>query len=177
MLTQELNARLARVKLFLTDVDGVLTDGTVLIGQGGEMKRFHIQDGLGLRFLQGAGIKVGWISKRPSVATQLRAQELQVDFLCQERTAKVPAARKILAETGLTFEEVCYVGDDVVDLGLLKKAGVAVAVANAVKEVKAIAHYVTQSSGGQGAIREIAELILKSQNKWADVVERHSAES
>lgn len=177
MPTQDLNARLARVKLFLCDVDGVLTDGTVLIGTGGEVKRFHIQDGLGLRFLQGAGIKVGWISRRFSDATQLRARELKVDFLSQEPAAKVPAAKKILAETGLSFEDICYVGDDVVDLGLLKKAGVAVAVANAIAEVKAVAHYVTQNSGGQGAIREVVELILKSQNKWAEVVERHSAES
>ena len=173
----ELNRRLAKVKLFLTDVDGVMTDGAVYVGLQGEMKRFDIQDGLSLRMLQMCGIRVGWISKRPSPVTQLRAQELKIDFLAQDLGGKMPAARKVLSETGLQFEQVCYVGDDVVDLALLKAAGTAVGVPNAVAEVKEIVHYITRASGGHGAIREIAEMILKAQNKWASVVEHYANES
>jgi len=172
----ELNRRLAGVKLFLTDVDGVMTDGAVYIGEQGEMKRFDIQDGLSLRMLQMCGIRVGWISKRPSPVTQLRAKELKIDFLAQDLGGKVPAARKVLQETGCEFGQVCYVGDDVVDLALLKVAGVAVGVPNAVAEVKEIVHYITRASGGRGAIREIAEMILKAQNKWASVVEHYANE-
>jgi 3-deoxy-D-manno-octulosonate 8-phosphate phosphatase (KDO 8-P phosphatase) len=172
--TQALNAKLARIKILLTDVDGVLTDATIYIGMEGEIKCFSIQDGLGLNLLQKGGIKVGWISNRPSVPTQRRAQELKMDFLSQGTGSKVVAAEEILAKTGFTFDEVCYVGDDLVDLALLRRAGVAVAVANGVEEVKAVADYVTTAQGGHGAIREIAEMILKAQNKWGAVLERYS---
>jgi 3-deoxy-D-manno-octulosonate 8-phosphate phosphatase (KDO 8-P phosphatase) len=173
--TKALNAKLARVKLFLCDVDGVLTDGAVYIAAEGEMKRFYIPDGLGLHQLQQAGIRVGWISARPSVVTNRRAKELKMDFLSQNKGSKVAAAEAILAETGLSFAEVCFVGDDLFDLALLKRAGVGVSVANGVQEAKAAADYVTKASGGHGAIREIAELILKAQNKWAAVIRRFSA--
>ena len=173
----DLNARVAAVKLVLTDVDGVMTDGAIYITNEGEMKRFDIQDGLGISILRRSGIKVGWISKRPSLVTQRRAHELEVDFLSQERTGKVKAAEKILAEAGLTFDQVCFVGDDLVDLALLKRVRLAVAVDNAVPEVKDVAHYVTRASGGHGAVREIAEMILKGQNKWEAVLQRHLSES
>ena len=172
--TKALNAKLARVKLFLCDVDGVLTDGAIFISAAGETKRFFIQDGLGLHQLQRAGIKVGWISNRPSVATTRRAQELKIDFLSQGKGSKVAAAEEILAKTKLTFAEICFVGDDIVDLALLKRAGVAIAVANAVEEAKAAADFVTKAPGGHGAIREVCELILKAQNKWAEVLRRFS---
>ena len=173
----ELNRRLAQVKLLLTDVDGVMTDGAVYIGEQGEMKRFDIQDGLGLHMLQRCGIRVGWISKRPSPVTQRRARELKIDFVSQDHGGKVPAARTILASTGLRFDQVCYVGDDLVDLALLRAVGAAVAVPNAVSEVKVVAHYITHSAGGKGAIRELADLILKAQNKWTTVVESYESES
>ncbi len=177
MLTPDaLNSKLAQIKLLLTDVDGVMTDGSVYIGGEAEIKRFHIQDGLGLHFLQRTGIRVGWISRRPSQATQRRAQELKIDFLAQDPVGKMPAARRILAEAGLRFDQVCYVGDDLVDLALLNAAGVSVAVANAVPEVKQMAHYITQATGGNGAIRELSELILKAQNKWDVIVESFVAE-
>lgn len=163
------------MKLFLCDVDGVLTDAAVFIGENIELKRFDIQDGLGLFALRREGVKVGWISSRPSAATRRRAEELKIDFLCQLKEHKVAVIEKLLAETGLTWDEVCYAGDDIVDLGALKRAGVAVAVGNAVAEAKALADYVTAARGGYGAVREIAELILKAQNKWEGVVAEHAA--
>lgn len=178
MLTpEELKSRLQKTRLLLTDVDGVLTDGMVTIGESGELKQFHIQDGLGLRFLQKAGIKVGWISNRWSPATSMRARELKIDFLLQEPGGKLTAAREILAETRLEFEQVCYAGDDLVDLTLILRAGVGIAVANAVEEVKQRADYITRAPGGGGAVREIVEMILKAQGKWEALVEEYLAES
>jgi 3-deoxy-D-manno-octulosonate 8-phosphate phosphatase (KDO 8-P phosphatase) len=162
--------RLRRIKLFLCDVDGVLTDGSVFIGGERELKRFNIQDGLGLVLLRRAGIKVGWISSRPSRTTKRRAEELKIDFLVQQKAGKVAAVESILARTGCAWAEVCYAGDDIVDLGVLKRAGVAVVVANGVAEARALAGYVTQAAGGQGAVREVAELILKAQMKWDRLV-------
>lgn len=167
-------ARLERVAIFLCDVDGVLTDASVYVSGGQELKRFNIQDGLGLVALRKSGIKVGWVSSRPSRATAQRAADLKIDFLHQSKGSKVKAIEEILARTGLDWDQVCYAGDDIVDLGPLKRAGVAVAVANAVPEVLAAAHYVTRASGGQGAVREIAEMILKAQDKWQQLIADHS---
>jgi len=164
-------ARLRRVKLFLTDVDGVMTDGTVIMGEGGEFKRYDIQDGLGIVMLRRNGIRTGWVSARPSAATQARAADLKIDFLAQPTDGKVPAIEQILAQTGLTWSDVCFVGDDVVDIGVFRKAGLAVAVANARPEAKAAAHLVTRARGGHGAVREVVEKILKAQGKWAATVE------
>jgi 3-deoxy-D-manno-octulosonate 8-phosphate phosphatase (KDO 8-P phosphatase) len=174
-LPKALAAKLARVKIFLCDVDGVLTNATVLIGDGREFKQFHIQDGLGLRLLQRGGIKVGWVSNRPSTATQQRADELKVDFLYQAKGSKVDAVEVILSKTGYDWDDVCYIGDDVVDLGALKRAGVAIAVANAIDEAKALADYVTWAEGGRGAVREVVGLLLKAQNKWQKLVLEYSA--
>jgi 3-deoxy-D-manno-octulosonate 8-phosphate phosphatase (KDO 8-P phosphatase) len=156
-------------------VDGVLTDAGVFIGGAEEIKRFNIQDGLGLVMLQRAGLKVGWISSRPSAATARRAKELRIDFLRQGKGSKVRAVESLLAQTGVRWDEVCYVGDDIFDLGAMKRAGVAVAVANAVAEARAAADYVTRASGGHGAVREVVELILKAQDKWARVVAESAA--
>lgn len=165
--------RLRRVKLLLTDVDGVMTDGSVFITSDGEFKQFSIQDGLGLVLLRKCGIKVGWISARPSIITQKRAKELKIDFLSQKRESKIVAAEKILAAARVNWAEVCFVGDDVVDLCLMKRAGVAVAVANAIGEVNGVAHYVTKTRGGHGAVREVATMILKAQGKWQALVEQY----
>ena len=165
-----LAAALKRIRLFLCDVDGVLTDGSVFIGGKEEIKQFNIQDGLGLVKLRREGLKVGWVSSRPSAATARRARELKIDFLRQEKGSKVCVVERLLARTGFRWEEVCYMGDDIVDLGVLKRAGVAVAVANGVAEARAAADYVTRAGGGQGAVREVAELILKAQNKWRRIV-------
>jgi 3-deoxy-D-manno-octulosonate 8-phosphate phosphatase (KDO 8-P phosphatase) len=173
-MKRELKRRLERVRLFLCDVDGVLTDGMVLMGNGVESKRFNILDGLGMRLLQRAGVKVGWVSRRPSTATSMRAEDLKIDHLIQIDGSKVEAVEALLDRIGMAWGEVCYVGDDIVDLGVLGRAGVAVGVANAIEEVKAVVDYVTEREGGCGAVREVAELILKAQNRWSAVVEEHS---
>src|SRR5258706_9827672 len=115
-MQKSLAATLARVKLLLCDVDGVLTDGTVLLGNGKEYKVFNIQDGLGMVLLKRSGVKVGWVSNRPSEVTQQRAEELKIDFLSQAKGNKVEAVELILQQCGATWDEVCFVGDDVVDL-------------------------------------------------------------
>jgi 3-deoxy-D-manno-octulosonate 8-phosphate phosphatase (KDO 8-P phosphatase) len=165
-----LNARLQKIRLLVTDVDGVMTDGSVFITHEGEFKQFNIQDGLGLVLMRELGYKVGWISARPSVITQRRAEELKLDYLIQRKGSKVQAAEEILAQAGLNWDQLCFVGDDVVDLCLLKRAGFSVAVANAIPEAKAMAHYVTEQRGGHGAVREVVTLILKAQGKWDKVV-------
>jgi 3-deoxy-D-manno-octulosonate 8-phosphate phosphatase (KDO 8-P phosphatase) len=167
-------AKLKAVRLFLCDVDGVLTDGTVYMGGGVETKRFHIRDGLGLKFLQRHGIKVGWVSRRPSTATQQRADDLKIDFLVQHSGGKIEGVEGILRQTGMNWADVCYVGDDVVDVGVLDKVGLAVAVGDGVDEAKAAADYVTKAHGGNGAIREIVEMILKAQKKWKLVVSEYA---
>ena len=169
-MTKSLRARFAKVKLLLCDVDGVLTDGCILLGSGREVKKFHIRDGLGLRILSRAGIRVGWISNRPSPATSERARELKIDYVHQGAGSKVDVARGMMAQAGVTWTEVCYVGDDIVDLAMVGQAGVGVAVANAVEELKAQADYVTQADGGNGAVREVVEAILSAQSKWSGVV-------
>ena len=169
-----LEARLKRIRLLLTDVDGVMTDGSIFITADGEFKQFGIQDGLGLVLLRRCGIKVGWISARPSPITTRRAEELRIDFLSQEQAGKVAAAERMLKASGLNWDQVCFVGDDVVDLCLLKRAGVSVAVANAIAEAKAVAHYVTEARGGHGAVREVVTMILKAQGKWTQVVRSYS---
>jgi len=169
--------RLKRIKLFLCDVDGVMTDGTVFIGGEREVKRFNIRDGLGLVFLRRAGFKVGWVSARPSTVTEARAAELKIDFLIQQgdRVGKTGAVEKLLRRTKLDWDALCFVGDDVVDLGPLRRAGFAVAVADARPEVKAAAHYVTHAPGGHGAVREVAEMILQTQGKWNLIVTHYQA--
>ncbi|MEW6303729.1 MAG: HAD hydrolase family protein [Verrucomicrobiota bacterium] len=170
-LSKSLAKKLARVKALLCDVDGVLTDGTVLIGGPEEQKRFHIQDGLGIVLARRVGIKVGCISRRPSSATEKRARELKFDFVHQSKTGKVAAVEEILRTTGVTWDEVCYVGDDVVDLAVMQRAGVAVAVANAIDDVKARSDYVTTLRGGEGAVREVIELLLRAQGKWEGITQ------
>jgi 3-deoxy-D-manno-octulosonate 8-phosphate phosphatase (KDO 8-P phosphatase) len=174
-LSRSLHARFARVRLFLCDVDGVLTDGSIFMSGSEEIKLFNIPDGLGLRLLQRSGIRVGWISNRPSPATRRRARDLKIDFLHQAQDNKVPAAEAILARAGVRWDAVCYLGDDIVDLGVLRRAGLAVSVANGLPEARALAHYVTRKAGGRGAVREVAERILKAQKKWKPLVSEYSA--
>ena len=174
--TKSLKPRLSRIKLFLCDVDGVLTDGSVFIGGEREFKRFNIRDGLGLVLARRAGLKIGWVSARPSPATKLRADELKIHFLVQQgdRASKTGAIEELLAQEKLGWDEVCFVGDDIVDLGPLKRAGLAVAVADGVDEAKAAADYVTHAAGGHGAIREVIEIILQAQGIWAPFVAHYS---
>jgi len=175
-IPKSLTSRLNRIKIFLCDVDGVLTDGSVFIGGAREFKRFNIRDGLGLVLLRRAGLKTGWVSARPSAATESRAAELQIDFLVQQtdRISKIGAVEKLLRRAKLDWDAVCFVGDDVVDLGPLQRAGFAVAVGDARPEVKAAAHFVTRAPGGRGAVREVAEMLLKAQGKWEAIVAHYS---
>ncbi len=175
-ISSSIRQRAKRVKLFLCDVDGVLTDGSIFIGGEREFKRFNIRDGLGIVLARRAGFKVGWVSARPSPATKLRADELKIDFLVQQndRTSKTGAIEELLKQEKLGWDDVCFVGDDIVDLGPLQRAGFAVAVEDGVAEAKAAAHFVTRAAGGRGAIREAIELILKAQGKWEPFVAHYS---
>ena len=150
----------------------MLTDGSIFIGGEHEFKRFNIRDGLGLVLARRAGLKVGWVSARPSAATEMRAKELKIDFLIQQgdRVSKTGAIEKLLAREKVDWKEVCFVGDDVVDLGPLARAGFAVAVGDARPQVKAAADFVTRAIGGRGAVRETIEMILQAQGKWEPVI-------
>src|SRR5271155_2568432 len=175
-ISSSLKRRLVCVKLFLCDVDGVLTDGSVFVGGAREFKCFNIRDGLGLVLARRAGLKIGWVSGRPSPATKLRADELKIHFLVQQgdRLSKTGAIEELLAQEKLSWNDVCFVGDDIVDLGPLKRAGSSVAVGDAIAEVKSAADFVTKADGGRGAIREVVEMILKAQGKWNPFVAHYS---
>jgi 3-deoxy-D-manno-octulosonate 8-phosphate phosphatase (KDO 8-P phosphatase) len=169
-----------RIRLLGLDVDGVLTDNGVFIGPVGgvpvELKRFDIQDGLGLILMRTAGLPVVWISGRSSEATTLRAAELRVEELLQvPGPRKLAALDELLTRRGIGWGEVAFVGDDLADLPLLRRVGLPIAVANAVPDVKAVARYVTRAPGGHGAVREVVELILRARGEWADILERYFA--
>jgi 3-deoxy-D-manno-octulosonate 8-phosphate phosphatase (KDO 8-P phosphatase) len=168
-----------RLKLVGFDVDGVLTDNGVYVGLVGdhpvEFKRFHIHDGLGVRMLRAAGLVVVWVSARRSEATELRARELKVDEVVQDNK-KLPAFAAILERRGLAWDESAFVGDDLPDLPLLTRVGLPIAVANAVPEAKAAARVVTTLAGGQGAVREVAELILNARGEWQGLVTKYFQE-
>jgi 3-deoxy-D-manno-octulosonate 8-phosphate phosphatase (KDO 8-P phosphatase) len=169
----ELQSRAARIKLFLMDCDGVLTDGRIWVLENGEdQKAFHTRDGLGLELLHRAGLKSGVISGRVSSALTRRAQKLGMAYVRQGCEDKQQAFAEIVADAGLTNEEVAFAGDDLNDIPLMLQAGLALAVADAAAETRHHAHYVTEARGGHGAVREMIELILKSQARWDDLV-RH----
>ena len=171
-ISAAIRQRAVRIKLFLCDVDGVLTDGSIFIGGEREVKRFNIRDGLGLVLARRAGLKAGWVSARPSLATKMRAKELKIDFLVQQgdKLSKTGAVERLLAREKLDWSEVCFVGDDVVDLGPLARAGFGVAVADARPEAKSAAAFTTRAAGGRGAVREVIEMILQAQGKWKPVI-------
>lgn len=159
--------RLQKIKVLVLDVDGVLTDGGIILdARGVETKRFDVQDGFGLVFWKKCGFKSAIISARHSKVVGHRANDLQIDKVITGVYPKIGAYESLLKEWNISDEKVCFVGDDVADLKILKRVGFAAAVANAVFEVKSIAHYVSTKKGGAGAVREIIELILKAQGKW-----------
>ena len=161
-----LRARLRQIKVFISDVDGVLTDGRIIVdGNGIETKFFDVQDGFGLVFLKQCDIKTVLITARPSPVVEWRAKELQIDRLFMVYP-KMSAYETLKQEFGVSDAQCCFVGDDVADLTIMKKAGLAVAVKNAVFEVKQAAHFITEKCGGYGAAREVIEMILKAQGKW-----------
>jgi YrbI family 3-deoxy-D-manno-octulosonate 8-phosphate phosphatase len=163
------------IELILVDVDGVLTDGRIIFdNEGIEIKQFHIRDGLGIRLWQRAGGRFGVITGRNSHIVNLRAAELGIGIVRQGMENKAPAVREILAEFSLTPEQTCYVGDDLPDLAAMKLAGLGVAVADACQEVREAADYVTTAPGGQGAVRETIELILKAQRRWDELIQSYA---
>lgn len=170
----EINERARRIRMLLLDCDGVLTDGRIImLPAGDETKVFDVKDGHAIVMLHRAGIKSGIISGRQSSIVRARAKELGIAHVHEMAWVKTEAYEKILAEENLTDEEVCYIGDDVVDIPLLRRAGLAVAVADAVAEVKPFAHLVTTRAGGRGAVREVIELILEAQGKWQEALARY----
>jgi 3-deoxy-D-manno-octulosonate 8-phosphate phosphatase (KDO 8-P phosphatase) len=170
----EVRSRAARVRVFACDVDGVLTDGGLWFGAEGETwKRFDARDGLGLKLLLEAGIEVAWISGRRSDAVRARAAELGIRHVHQGVSDKVARLEALLTELGWTFDQVAYVGDDLPDLALLHRVGFACTVPGAPSALRETVHYVSVCGGGRGAVREIAELVLRAQGLWAGVVEHH----
>lgn len=162
-----LEARIAGIELLLLDVDGVLTDGSIIYTDNGvELKRFHVRDGSGLKLWGLAGKKSAIISGRTSPAVEVRAQELGIGPVVQRAADKRAAFTQVLAATDMRPEQVCCLGDDVPDLPLLQRCGLAVAVADACPEVRAAAHYVARTAGGRGAVREVIELLLRGQGHW-----------
>ncbi|MCS7043395.1 MAG: HAD hydrolase family protein [Bryobacteraceae bacterium] len=175
--TDEIRRRAARIRLVLMDVDGVLTDGKyfhVPNPQGGlfEVKMFDSQDGIALQWLHRMGIRTGLISGRDAESTRERARSSHMAYCYMGNTEKLPIFQEILADSGLKPEEIAYIGDDLTDAILMKRVGLAIAVANAAPEVKAMAHYVTAAPGGSGAVREATELILDAQGRWEEIL-RH----
>jgi 3-deoxy-D-manno-octulosonate 8-phosphate phosphatase (KDO 8-P phosphatase) len=165
-----------RIKLVIFDVDGVLTDNGVYIGEGTELKRFDIQDGLGLKLLQRAGLEVALVSGRKSSATALRALELRIDCYQADAGHKADAVRALMAKHGVDWDQIAWVGDDLPDLPAMQKCALPIAVANSVQEILASAAYVTKNRGGNGAVREAAEAILKARGVWDQLVDDYVAE-
>lgn len=174
-MAERIPEALARgIRLVVLDVDGVLTDNGVYLGQGGdgeriELKRFHIMDGLGIRMLVWAGLRVVLVSGRASPASEVRARELDVECY-QEGSRKAPVVRRLLDEMGCDWKETAAVADDLADLPVLGRAGLPVAVANAAPEVLAEAAWVTTARGGEGAVREFAEALLRARGQWSGLV-------
>ncbi|HEX7546033.1 MAG TPA: HAD-IIIA family hydrolase [Gemmatimonadaceae bacterium] len=169
-----------RVKFVGLDIDGVMTDGGIYLGDADgkriELKRFEIQDGIGIGLMRKAGIKVGIITGRESESVRLRAEELKVDAVAQDTKArKLSALAKMLAQFGIDLSETAFVGDDLPDLAVLRVVGMPVAVANATKEVKEVANVHLTRAGGYGAVREFSELLLTARGEWAAAVERYVA--
>ena len=173
--------RARKIKLFLMDVDGTLTDGgvcllSVLKAEEGvepevrEMKVFNAQDGQGLSLAHTMGIKTGFITGRRSPAVTQRAKELKVDFVCLGQGNKTKAYEECLLTAGVTEDEVAYMGDDLPDIVVAKRSGLAVCVADGSEDLKAVCHYVTPRGGGRGAARDVVELILKAQGRWDEAI-------
>jgi YrbI family 3-deoxy-D-manno-octulosonate 8-phosphate phosphatase len=169
-----LDQRCRSIRLILSDVDGVLTDGGIVFdNQGIETKRFHVRDGLGIRLWQKAGYRFGLITHRSSQIVKMRVAELGIEVVRQGIDDKLSAMKGILAELRLTPAQACYLGDDLPDLPVVRAVGLGVAVADACSELRQAAHYTTTLAGGAGAIRETVELILRAQGRWEDLVQTY----
>ena len=177
-LTPEIRSRATRIKLLLMDVDGVMTNGRLYHfpdkdGNMVETKGFDSQDGISLQWMQWKGIRTGVISGRESLGTAERARQLKMNYVYQGHIEKIHILEEIMADAGVASEEIAYIGDDLTDLVVMHRVGFAVAVANARPEVKNDAHYVTEASGGNGAIREVVELILEARGFWPEILAKY----
>ena len=171
-LPHQVAGSVQKIKFVLLDVDGVLTDGRVgLLPDGSEIKYFSIYDGLAIRMAQRVGIEVGFISGRKSQAVVVRGKELGVEVIIQGSTDKVKDVEELLKAKNLKQEEIAYVGDDLPDIPLLRRAGFSAAPRNAAEPVKYHVHYVTRTTGGDGAVREVMDLLLKTSGQWDEIME------
>jgi YrbI family 3-deoxy-D-manno-octulosonate 8-phosphate phosphatase len=172
----KLAERCAAIRLLLTDVDGVLTDGGVLLDNHGvESKCFNIRDGLAVRLWQQAGGQAGIVTGRSSQIVKLRAAELDMDVVRQGVKDKLPEVQAIAASLKLSPQQIAYIGDDLPDVPAIRYVGLGIAVADAPEEVRSAAAYVTSVSGGRGAVREVVELLLKNTGKWESVIRKYIA--
>ena len=172
----KLEARCQSIELILSDVDGVLTDGGVIFdNQGIETKKFHIRDGLGIKLWMRAGFHFGIITARTSHIVKVRARELGVELVRQGFEEKLPVARELIRDLDLSPEQVCFIGDDLTDIPVIRSVGLGIAVADAAQEVRKAANHVTKTCGGCGAVREVAETILKAKNRWENSIQRYVA--
>lgn len=170
----ETSKRAERIKLVAMDVDGVLTDGQIILGnQGEELKAFHVHDGLGITLAHQAGLRTALITGRESELVRRRGTELKIQDIYQKVTDKAVCIKQLLEKYQLTLEEVAFIGDDLNDVPLFLQVGLAATVADATPEAKQFAHLVTQAGGGRGAVRELITLILKAQGKWTALVEKY----
>ena len=173
-MDETLRSRILPLRLMILDVDGVLTDGRIIYqDDGSEIKAFDVQDGHGIKLLQRSGIEVALITGRFCRAVEHRAAGLGIERVYQNMHYKLEAYEKILLDTGLKDEEAGYMGDDLIDIPVMRRVGFAVAVPNAVCHVIPYAHYVTRAGGGHGACREVCELILQVQGRWEELTERY----
>ncbi|MDD2679421.1 MAG: HAD-IIIA family hydrolase [Candidatus Omnitrophica bacterium] len=173
---EELKERAKKIKVLLLDVDGVLTDGRIIYdSKGRDSKFFDVHDGMGVYALYKAGIKTIIVTAKGSRAIKPRARDMRVTEVFADVSPKSAILHKILKKHNVTKDEICFVGDDLVDLGLMKRVGLPIAVFNACPEIKQAADYITIKHGGRGAVREIAELILKAKGKWEELVRFYEA--
>jgi 3-deoxy-D-manno-octulosonate 8-phosphate phosphatase (KDO 8-P phosphatase) len=178
MTTEQVQQRAVRIKLLLMDCDGVLTDGRIwLFANGEEQKGFHTRDGLGIDLWHRAGLTSGIISGRESSAVERRARALGMTYVSLGRSDKEQIFDETLSKARVTNQEVAYIGDDLNDIPLMLRSGLGVAVADASRETREHAHYVTTLAGGYGAVREVIELILKAQNRWSELIRIYLRES
>lgn len=169
--------RLRKIRLLLLDVDGVMTDGRIIYdSHGAETKAFNVKDGHGIKLLQRAGVRVGIVTGRQSEVVDMRARELGIDIVYQGAKDKLVSFQEILANLNIAEEEVAYMGDDFPDLPVLRRVGWGAAPADAMDEIKSVVHYVTSRSGGDGAVREICDLLLRASGKWPEVTARYMRE-
>jgi 3-deoxy-D-manno-octulosonate 8-phosphate phosphatase (KDO 8-P phosphatase) len=166
-----LDAKARKIRMLLLDVDGVMTDGGILLGSDSiELKKFHAHDGMGIALAKAAGILIGILTRRDSEAVRRRAKELEIDEIQQGTIDKEKSYEAILKKYGLKDEEIAYVGDDLLDIPILRRAGLSICVANGVEEAKKVSNYVTKKKGGEGAVRETVEKILTGKGKKKEAI-------